>query len=317
MLRRGLIAGLLRLGVTVLSLMFFLAFGMCAMIAAAPAAVPMAPPSVFADIQAHVNAAMTDKQLGPGDHLDWREVAATVHVLLDADWGRYPSLNLPAHIDKWFEQQVVTVCGDESTTDGAPKECGPVVKWRIRTLREVADDLKLLPSQRDLLFTFDLRLFDQLTDVGTKCVPDGWRPDPAHGWVWPLPGFYQVTSCYGPRIDPVEFVDGHHHGLDVAAPTGAALLAPRKGRVYHAGGAGACGQSVTIEHENGYRTRLCHLSSIAVRGGEEVQAGQVIGAVGSTGKSTGPHMHVEVFHGIGTVDPLTVFWARENEEGGL
>ncbi|HUJ59765.1 MAG TPA: M23 family metallopeptidase, partial [Kofleriaceae bacterium] len=94
-----------------------------------------------------------------------------------------------------------------------------------------------------------------------------------------------------------------HPGFDLAAPTGTPVSAAAAGTVTHAGPAGTYGNLITVRHANGFETRYAHLSSVDVHVGDQVQVGQEIGKVGTTGYSTGPHLHFEVRHDGATVDP--------------
>lgn len=105
---------------------------------------------------------------------------------------------------------------------------------------------------------------------------------------------YTLASGYGPRIDPVYGASAFHEGLDFAAEEGTGIFATAAGRVVQAGWRGGYGNCVEVEHGYNYVTRYGHMSSIAVREGEYVERGEKLGEVGSTGKSTGPHLHYEV-----------------------
>ena len=118
-----------------------------------------------------------------------------------------------------------------------------------------------------------------------------------------LPVAGRPTSGYGLRADPIKHAEINHPGFDLAAPTGAPVTAAAGGTVIHAGPAGTYGNLVTIRHDNGYETRYAHLSAITTNPGERVEAGQLIGKVGTTGYSTGPHLHFEVRHDGKTIDP--------------
>lgn len=98
--------------------------------------------------------------------------------------------------------------------------------------------------------------------------------------------------------------EGHFHsGLDLAAPYGTAVLAPYAGEVVHVGPAGGCGIHVTVRHTPRLETLYCHLAATSVRPGDRVQAGAQLGQVGSTGNSSGPHLHLEVHWNGRAVDP--------------
>ena len=103
-----------------------------------------------------------------------------------------------------------------------------------------------------------------------------------------------VTSGYGYRVHPITGEKNLHRGVDLAAAEGTPIKAIQDGRVVSAGEAGSYGLCVVIEDENGYQSRYAHCASISVTAGQEVKRGDVIATVGSTGQSTGPHLHLEV-----------------------
>ena len=110
----------------------------------------------------------------------------------------------------------------------------------------------------------------------------------------PLSGPIEVTSTFGYRTDPFLGRPALHSGMDMRAETGTAARATAGGKVVTAAWTGGYGNMVEIDHGNGLSTRYGHLSAIAVTDGQIVKAGDVIGRVGSTGRSTGPHLHYEV-----------------------
>lgn len=122
-----------------------------------------------------------------------------------------------------------------------------------------------------------------------KSLPDGIGGMPSG---LPMSGA-RLTSGYGSRFHPVLGGTRFHAGIDLAAPTGTPVKATGSGQVARAGWAGGYGILVSINHGGAVETRYAHLSAIAVRPGDIVKAGQVIGYVGSTGRSTGPHLHYE------------------------
>jgi murein DD-endopeptidase MepM/ murein hydrolase activator NlpD len=103
-----------------------------------------------------------------------------------------------------------------------------------------------------------------------------------------------MTSGFGYRRDPFTGGAAMHAGLDFAGPVGAPIYAAAKGRVSFVGTRGAYGNVVEISHGNGLVTRYAHMSRFAAKVGQQVAAGEVIGAIGNTGRSTGPHLHFEV-----------------------
>jgi len=119
----------------------------------------------------------------------------------------------------------------------------------------------------------------------------------------------RIASGFGSRIDPVYKVTKFHAGLDFAAPQGTPIYATADGRVKEASSeAGGYGNHVIINHGYGYETLYGHMVRIKVHDGESVKRGEVIGWVGSTGKSTGPHCHYEVHKNGERVDPVYFFY---------
>jgi murein DD-endopeptidase MepM/ murein hydrolase activator NlpD len=118
---------------------------------------------------------------------------------------------------------------------------------------------------------------------------------------WPVTG--TITSPFGWRSNPFGGAPEFHQGLDIAAPTGTTVTAAASGTVIMAQWYGGYGNYILIDHGGGYSTGYGHLSAIYVSNGQTVQKGQAIGAVGSTGESTGPHLHFEVRINGKPVDP--------------
>ena len=125
----------------------------------------------------------------------------------------------------------------------------------------------------------------------------------------------RVTSPYGYRIHPVSGEKDLHRGIDIGAAEGTPILAVQDGHVVSAGDAGVYGLCVVIEGEDGYQSRYAHCSSLSVSAGQEVKRGDVIAAVGSTGTSTGVHLHLEVTHNGEYLDPY--FYVDNGGDGYL
>jgi len=120
-------------------------------------------------------------------------------------------------------------------------------------------------------------------------------PDLGSGQLtWPVPGYARVSSAYGWRTHPIFGNQRFHTGIDIPAPTGSKTAAADNGIVIFAGGLGGYGNAIIIDHGQGITTLYAHLNSIEVGSGQAVTRGQRIGGVGSTGNSTGPHVHFEV-----------------------
>lgn len=106
----------------------------------------------------------------------------------------------------------------------------------------------------------------------------------------------RTASGYGWRIDPIYRTRRFHEGMDFTAPTGTDIFATGKGRIMFAGWRQGYGNTVMIDHGFNYKTLYAHMHQIQVKVGQQVNRGEVIGTVGNTGKSTGPHLHYEVHH---------------------
>ena len=127
-------------------------------------------------------------------------------------------------------------------------------------------------------------------------------------FAWPTPSCYYITSHFSPRRkNPVSGVYKRHTGTDIGASYGASIVAANSGTVTLAGWNSGYGNCVIIDHGGGKATLYAHMSSYSVSSGQHVQKGQQIGKVGSTGNSTGPHLHFEVLINGTAVDPMQYF----------
>ena len=132
------------------------------------------------------------------------------------------------------------------------------------------------------------------------------------GYLWPLPGGYNtISSLAGGRIHPVTGKPGNHAGIDIPAPSGTNIYAAKSGVVIHAakgtGSSWSYGNYVIVSHSDGTSTLYAHMSSRAVKQGQVVKQGDVVGYVGTTGRSTGNHLHFEVRVNGNRRDPLDYF----------
>ena len=119
-----------------------------------------------------------------------------------------------------------------------------------------------------------------------------------------------IASYFGKRADPFDGHSEFHPGLDIDAPAGTAIHAVAEGVVSYAGERSGYGNVVEIDHGNGYMTRYAHAEKLLVHVGERVRVGQDIALVGSTGRSTGPHVHFEVWYRNQLVNPLAYVRSR-------
>lgn len=139
---------------------------------------------------------------------------------------------------------------------------------------------------------------------GTDTTPSTQAPS-SSGWIKPLKS-YTITSPFGMRIHPIHKVERFHEGVDMAAPQGTPIYAAKSGKVtttsYQAGGAG---YYVSINHGDGFASIYMHMTHYIVKPGQHVSTGQVIGYVGSTGGSTGPHLHFGISYNGTYVNPMS------------
>jgi len=124
---------------------------------------------------------------------------------------------------------------------------------------------------------------------------------------WPIPTHSYISSPFGMRVHPITRVNRMHTGIDVPAPTGTRLIAAADGYVRFAGWSSGYGQTIIIDHGNGYSTLYAHNSRNRVTTGQAVTRGQHIADVGSTGMSTGPHVHFEIRMNNSHRNPMNYF----------
>ncbi|MDQ3140222.1 MAG: M23 family metallopeptidase [Pseudomonadota bacterium] len=184
-------------------------------------------------------------------------------------------------------------------------------------------DGALLYAAIDRAGASDVRLMKWQAGGSARWLDTAAAERRAGAMTWPVPG--RVSSAFGLRYHPILHYARMHKGVDFAAPRGQPIVASADGTVSRAGWAGGYGQQIRIVHGAGMTSSYSHLGRMAVAAGQSVRAGQVIGFVGSTGLSTGPHLHYEVLRGGAHINPLSAtlvapsplaardlerFWAR-------
>jgi len=133
--------------------------------------------------------------------------------------------------------------------------------------------------------------------------------------LWPVEG--QVTGSFGERIDPFNGEGAFHSGVDIGSSYGHPIVTPADGIVTMTDTMGGYGKTIMISHGNGISTRYGHLSGFAVTAGQHVQRGEVIGYVGESGRSTGPHLHYEVRINDTPVNPYKYLRMTVAHSGGF
>ena len=180
----------------------------------------------------------------------------------------------PAAADETVQEGMVAPTGGEQHT--------PTTADLFEALEMIEERLSTRRSSIDLLAETMRREFPGAASYASDSAP---HTTPS---IWPAAGY--VSSPYGLRFDGTEF----HQGIDIAADMGTPIVATADGVVTAAGWNGGYGNMVDVDHGGGIVTRYGHASAVAVTVGQQVRRGEVIAYVGSTGRSTGPHVHYEV-----------------------
>jgi LysM repeat protein len=173
------------------------------------------------------------------------------------------------------------------------------------TLNSVAEKYHVNASailSANELFSDKLKSGDKLFIPGAKLDSVSLQEINGDLFVWPTPNRY-ITSLYGWRISPITHTRLFHNGIDIRGKTGQPVYAAMAGRVTYVGYDRVYGNHIVISHHSGYRSMYAHLNSIKVKEGVRVTQGQSIGTVGSTGASTGSHLHFTVYKNGVTVNP--------------
>jgi len=194
-------------------------------------------------------------------------------------------------IEKQEEFDKVNIIGDDTIADAVAKTLDKLTARAAFQLNSYAEIEKLIKNQ----------------DVKLACIPA----------IQPVSNkdLTRIASGFGMRIDPVYGTPKMHKGLDFAAPQGTPIYATANGTVAVAGFTdGGYGNHVEINHGYGYETIYGHMVKVKVHAGEHVTRGEVIGWVGSTGKSTGPHCHYEIHVNGEAVDPVYFFYNDINPD---
>jgi murein DD-endopeptidase MepM/ murein hydrolase activator NlpD len=163
------------------------------------------------------------------------------------------------------------------------------VKDIIADLDDEMDDLKDQADKIEDAISEYEEAIKNAQNVGSDQKYDG-------DFAWPCPGYYYISSPYGYRNHPISGKYKFHKGIDIAGSgiKGKPIYATREGVVAYSGWYGSGGHTVKIDHLDGFQSIYMHMTNYIVKEGDFVTAGQIIGYVGSTGGSTGPHLHFEI-----------------------
>ncbi len=179
------------------------------------------------------------------------------------------------------------------------------IKRKLEGPPDIAGEGSLLPSYKETLEEYNF-LKSASYSRFTRKYPRLWQTN-VRPTLWPVNG--RLLSYFGRRTDPLSGMGAFHPGVDIAAPVGTPVKATGDGIVMLGEYAGAYGRLVIIDHGGGTQTYYAHLSRIDVVSGQEVRRGQVIGAVGATGRATGAHLHYEIRQGGTPINPY-IFLAK-------
>lgn len=167
-----------------------------------------------------------------------------------------------------------------------------------RVKSKLQQDNKQLEEQIDELNRYAQKIAEEIRKKQSKGEYVGGQ------MAWPAPGYTRVTSPFGNRIHPILKTKKLHTGIDIGIPSGKNIVAAGDGTVIHADWLGGYGKAVMIDHGGGIVTLYAHNSSLLVSEKDKVKRGDTIAKAGSTGMSTGPHLHFEVRKNGEFVDPL-------------
>ncbi len=169
---------------------------------------------------------------------------------------------------------------------------------REKTLKDLTKDLKELERQEDELLAQSNEFTKKIIALQSKNKYVGGKLG------WPSPNYYKITSQYGYRIHPILKKKKLHTGIDIAVPSGTTIIAANSGTVIYSGYNGGYGNTVIIDHGGKISTLYAHNSKLLVKVGDKVEKGEAITKSGSTGLSSGPHLHFEVRENGQHVDPM-------------
>ena len=244
---------------------------------------------------------------------------AQVDILRDILW-EMNDVDYSTHTESHeVEVTITNDDGEEETTTETVTETVLTIEINHKMASDMAQEYHFNSRQNEYLNLMmqpdNQNLWAQL--LGGLVAGGGQIITPDTDWIstgalaWPLPQTFSISSPFGYREDPFTGEIEYHNGTDIAAPNGTQILAAAAGTVTIANGidswGGSYGYHIKIDHGNGLETLYAHCSAICVTPGQRVQQGEVIGFVGSTGNSTGNHLHFEVWVNGQRTDAMSFF----------
>lgn len=197
---------------------------------------------------------------------------------------------LTDQLESNYDQKIKEQSAIDAEKDSISNEIARLSRIEAEKARKAAEEAKKNKNQSG-------------SGSGNATVPSGSGTLSA----WPAPSYSHVSSGYGWRTHPIYGTRKLHKGVDLAAPGGSPVLAAGAGTVIQSYYSSSYGNHIVISHGGGLITGYAHLSKRVVSEGERVSAGQQIGTVGSTGNSTGNHLHFEVYSNGSTINPMNYF----------
>jgi murein DD-endopeptidase MepM/ murein hydrolase activator NlpD len=180
------------------------------------------------------------------------------------------------------------------------------IKQKVQGPSDIAGQGHLVPTFSETVAEYNYLKHTQSAKFGSSFARQ-WHTNVIPS-LWPVDG--RLMGSFGQRTDPFSGEGAYHTGVDIAAPTGTVVRATADGIVSHAGWSGAYGRLVVIDHGKRVETYYAHLSRMSVMEGQEVRRGEMIGAVGTSGRATGSHLHYEVRVGEAPVNPYRYHLAK-------